>query len=169
MNKLSGQSQFVAAINTFVDASVALNRVWEETKVGGSNDYPFKESFDELLHRIISWRDTQKSLIGLDSETTEPNESSVYDQFKDIADAFNASGLNTTVESAAGLTSLTVTLPNEKIIMFGDSNATWGGEIYNTWDAYEQSEAADSLDTGLASTNRDPAAVLAAFRNTFLP
>lgn len=53
-------SDLKKALNDFTEAAMALGRVIEENNAEMliADDYPFEKSYDELLLKIIDWRDT---------------------------------------------------------------------------------------------------------------
>lgn len=55
--------RFMTALETFKNAAVNLQGVWEEVDHTGdfyAQDYPFAKSFDEVVADILNWYETQE-------------------------------------------------------------------------------------------------------------
>jgi hypothetical protein len=59
----AGQVKLLTALLDFRDAAIKLTQVWDENRTDGeelSKDYPFNNSFDEVVIDIIKWVETIK-------------------------------------------------------------------------------------------------------------
>jgi hypothetical protein len=71
------KGEFLSAVEAFEDAALNLTRKWEAVEMATGDTpsdvdgYPFKESFDELVHSIIEWRHNVKDWV-VASESPEP-------------------------------------------------------------------------------------------------
>jgi hypothetical protein len=62
---------FIEAVKNFSAAAKNLKEVWDNSEEAGTEDYPFFDSFDELVPKIRKWERTQIKFVKMYEENNQ--------------------------------------------------------------------------------------------------
>lgn len=90
------------------------------------------------------------------------------DNFIAIRDEMDRECLDVTLEGGgAACAFLQVKLDDGRVVLFGDVNENWGGDIYANEEAVSYADSCESRELSIPTTNVDPVAITSQFLITF--
>jgi hypothetical protein len=84
-----------------------------------------------------------------------------------VADELDKLGYKTITSGDLSGNWIEVVLQNGSLVMFGNTNPYWGGEIYKDAEAIVTGDPTDSRSMGIRSNKTDPKIIAEAFIETF--
>lgn len=130
-----------------------------------------KGTAGELRREVVKVADnssTQNVRQAIQSQESPAAIPDYWETLHNVCAALKEQGYTATVEGGGAAPGfLFVTLADGRMVAFGDSAETWGGEIYANEEASEMGDYTDCLDAGVSREETDRDRIAAAFIATY--